>query len=103
VGALVPAALAAVRSGGTVVSGGIHMSDIPSFSYDLLWGERSVCSIANLTRKDAAEFMDIAPKVPVRTTTHPFALEQANEALHQLRSGELQGAAVLLHIGFDKH
>ncbi|HXP79328.1 MAG TPA: zinc-dependent alcohol dehydrogenase family protein [Verrucomicrobiae bacterium] len=95
VGALVPAALAAVRKGGTVVCGGIHMSDIPSFSYDLLWGERSVCSVANLTRKDAAEFMDIAPKVPVRTTTQPFALEQANEALNQLRSGKLQGAAVL--------
>jgi len=96
VGALVPAALAAVRRGGTVVCGGIHMSDIPSFPYDLLWGERSICSIANLTRKDAAEFMEIAPKVPVRTTTQPFALEQANEALNQLRHGEVQGAAVLL-------
>ncbi len=85
VGALVPAALAAVRKGGTVVCGGIHMSDIPSFPYDLLWGERSVCSVANLTRKDAAEFMEIAPKVPVRTTTQPFALEQANEALNLLR------------------
>jgi propanol-preferring alcohol dehydrogenase len=95
VGALVPAALAAVRKGGTVVCGGIHMSDIPSFPYDLLWGERAVCSVANLTRKDAAEFMEIAPKVPVRTTTQPFALEQANEALNQLRSGKLQGAAVL--------
>jgi alcohol dehydrogenase, propanol-preferring len=95
VGALVPAALAAVRKGGTVVCGGIHMSDIPSFPYELLWGERSVCSVANLTRKDAVEFMDIAPKVPVRTTTQPFALEQANEALNQLRSGKLQGAAVL--------
>jgi propanol-preferring alcohol dehydrogenase len=96
VGALVPAALAAVRKAGTVVCGGIHMSDIPSFSYDLLWGERSVCSIANLTRKDAAEFMAIAPKVPVHTTTQPFPLEQANEALNQLRSGKLQGAAVLM-------
>ena len=96
VGALVPAALAAVRKGGTVVCGGIHMSDIPSFPYELLWGERSVCSIANLTRKDAAEFMQIAPKVPVRTTTLPFKLEQANDALNQLRSGELQGAAVLM-------
>jgi alcohol dehydrogenase, propanol-preferring len=95
VGALVPAALAAVRPGGTVVCGGIHMSDIPSFPYELLWGERSVCSIANLTRKDAAEFMEIAPKVPVHTTTTRFALEQANEALNQLRSGKLQGAAVL--------
>jgi len=96
VGALVPAALAAVRKGAIVVCGGIHMSGIPSFPYDLLWGERTVCSIANLTRKDAADFMSIAPKVPVRTTTQPFRLEQANEALSQLRSGKLQGAAVLL-------
>ena len=95
VGALVPAALAAVRKGGTVVCGGIHMSDIPSFPYALLWGERSVCSVANLTRKDAAEFMEIAPKIQVRTTTQPFALEQANEALLRLRSGRLLGAAVL--------
>ncbi len=95
VGALVPAALAAVRKGGVVVCGGIHMSDIPSFPYELLWGERSVVSIANLTRKDAAEFMAIAPKAPIRTITVPFALEQANEALNQLRSGKLQGAAVL--------
>jgi propanol-preferring alcohol dehydrogenase len=95
VGALVPAALAAVRPGGTVVCGGIHMSDIPSFPYELLWGERTVSSVANLTRKDAAEFMSIAPKVPVRTTTQSFALERANEALHQLRTGQLQGAAVL--------
>jgi propanol-preferring alcohol dehydrogenase len=96
VGALVPAALAAVRKGGTVVCGGIHMSDIPSFPYELLWGERSVCSVANLTRKDAAEFMSLAPKIPVHTTTQPFRLEQANEALTQLRSGELHGAAVLM-------
>ena len=96
VGALVPAALAAVRKGGIVVCGGIHMSDIPSFPYELLWGERAICSVANLTRKDAAEFMSIAPKVPVRTTTQRFRLEQANEALSQLRSGKLQGAAVLL-------
>jgi propanol-preferring alcohol dehydrogenase len=95
VGALVPVALAAVRKGGTVICGGIHMSDIPSFPYELLWGERSVCSVANLTRKDAAEFMQIAPDVPVRTTTEPFPLEQANEALHRLRGGTLQGAAVL--------
>jgi propanol-preferring alcohol dehydrogenase len=96
VGALVPAALKAVRKGGTVVCGGIYMSDIPSFPYDLLWGERTLCSVANLTRKDAAEFMEIAPKVPVRATTQQFALEQANEALNQLRSGKLQGAAVLM-------
>ncbi len=95
VGALVPAALAAIRKGGTVVCGGIHMSDIPSFPYDLLWGERTVCSVANLTRKDAAEFMKIAPQVPVRTTTMQFALEQANEALERLRSGKLDGSAVL--------
>jgi propanol-preferring alcohol dehydrogenase len=95
VGALVPAALAAVRKGGTVVCGGIHMSDIPSFPYELLWGERSVCSVANLTRRDAAEFMNIAPKVPVRTSTQAFPLEQANEALNSLRNGRLQGAAVL--------
>jgi propanol-preferring alcohol dehydrogenase len=95
VGALVPAALAAVRKGGKVVCGGIHMSDIPSFSYDLLWGERSVSSVANLTRKDAAEFMDLAPKVPVRTTTENFKLEEANEAFNLLRSGKVHGAAVL--------
>jgi alcohol dehydrogenase, propanol-preferring len=96
VGALVPASLAAVRKGGIVVCGGIHMSDIPSFPYELLWGERTICSIANLTRRDAAEFMNIAPKVPVRTTTQLFRLEQANEALSDLRSGKLQGAAVLV-------
>jgi propanol-preferring alcohol dehydrogenase len=96
VGALVPAALAAVRKGGTVVCGGIHMSDIPSFPYELLWGERSVCSVANLTRKDASEFMEIAPQIPVRATTEPFPLQQANEALKRLRTGKLQGAAVLV-------
>ncbi len=96
VGALVPAALAAIRKGGTVVCGGIHMSDIPSFPYELLWGERSVSSVANLTRKDAAEFMAIAPKVPAHTTTQPFPLDKANDALNDLRSGKLQGAAVLM-------
>ncbi len=96
VGALVPAALAAVRKGGRVVCGGIHMSDIPSFPYELLWGERSLCSVANLTRRDAQEFMRIAPEVPVRTTTETFRLEQANEALDQLRGGKLQGAGVLV-------
>lgn len=95
VGALVPVALAAVRKGGTVVCGGIHMTDVPSFPYELLWGERTVCSVANLTRKDAIEFMKIAPKVPVHTTTQLFALEQANDALDQLRRGMLEGAAVL--------
>jgi propanol-preferring alcohol dehydrogenase len=96
VGALVPAALSAVRPGGTVVCGGIHMSDIPSFPYELLWGERSISSIANLTRQDAAEFMSIAPKVPVRTTTEAFPLERANEALDRVRGGKLHGAAVLI-------
>jgi len=84
-----------VRKGGTVVCGGIHMSDLPSFPYELLWGERTICSVANLTRKDAMEFMKIGPKVPVRTTTQLFALEQANDALDQLRGRNLEGAAVL--------
>jgi propanol-preferring alcohol dehydrogenase len=96
IGDLVPRALQAVRKGGMVVCGGIHMSDIPRFSYDLLWGERQVCSVANLTRKDAAEFMAIAPKVPVRTHSELFPLTSANEALHRLRTGRLQGAAVLV-------
>lgn len=95
-GDLVPRALRAVRKGGIVVCGGIHMSDIPQFPYDLLWGEREVCSVANLTRKDAADFMDIAPKVPVRAHYEVFPLEQANLALERLRRGRLRGAAVLL-------
>jgi len=96
VGALVPAALAAVRPGGVVVCGGIHMSDIPSFPYELLWGERQLRSVANLTRRDGDEFFRIAPDVPVRTTVERFALPEANEALRRLRAGELQGAAVLV-------
>lgn len=95
-GALVPAALRAVRKGGTVVCGGIHMSDIPSFPYRDLWQERMICSVANLTREDGRDFLEIAPKVPVRTTTEPFPLEAANEALRRLRSGQLTGAAVLV-------
>lgn len=95
-GALVPAALRAVRKGGTVVCGGIHMSDISSFPYRDLWEERTICSVANLTRQDGHEFLEIAPKVPVRTTTEPFPLEAANEALARLRSGQLTGAAVLV-------
>lgn len=95
VGSLVPAALKAVRKGGVVVCGGIHMSDIPSFPYSILWGERSVCSVANLTREDGVNFMRIAPRVPVRTSIERFALEDANEALKRLREGNLQGAAVL--------
>ena len=96
VGPLVPVALRVLERGGTVVCGGIHMSDIPSFSYDDLWQERTICSVANLTRRDGEEFLALAPKVPVRTETQTFPLEQANEALHALRSGALTGAAVLL-------
>ncbi len=96
VGALVPAGLRAVRKGGTVVCAGIHMSDIPSFPYELLWGERVVRSVANLTRQDGREFLALAPTVPVRTEVETFALEQANEALERLRSGALRGAAVLV-------
>jgi propanol-preferring alcohol dehydrogenase len=96
VGALVPAAPRAVGKGGVVVAGGIHMSDIPSFPYDILWGERVVRSVANLTRRDAEEFLALAPRVPVRTEVHTFPLEQANEALARLRDGRLRGAAVLL-------
>jgi alcohol dehydrogenase, propanol-preferring len=95
VGGLVPAALAAVRKGGRVVCGGIHMSDIPSFPYSLLWEERSVVSVANLTRADGEEFLALAPRVPVRTTTKPYPLASANEALDDLRAGRLEGAAVL--------
>jgi propanol-preferring alcohol dehydrogenase len=96
VGALVPAALEAVGKGGVVVAGGIHMSDIPSFPYSILWGERVVRSVANLTRRDAEEFLALAPRVPVRTEVHTFPLEQVNEALASLREGRLRGAAVLL-------
>ena len=95
VGALVPAALRAVAKGGIVVCGGIHMSDIPSFPYVDLWGERTICSVANLTRRDAEEFLEIAPRVPVRSQTETFPLEEANTALDKLRSGKLNGAAVL--------
>jgi propanol-preferring alcohol dehydrogenase len=95
VGALVPAALAALAKGGTVVCAGIHMSDIPSFPYELLWEERSVRSVANLTRLDGEEFLALAPHVPVRTEIETFALEDANEALDRMRRGDLRGAAVL--------
>jgi alcohol dehydrogenase, propanol-preferring len=95
VGALVPAALRATRKGGTVVCAGIHMSDIPAFSYDLLWGERTICSVANLTRADGEEFLSLAARVPVRTHVELFELARANEALEALRSGRIQGAAVL--------
>jgi propanol-preferring alcohol dehydrogenase len=95
VGALVPQALGAVRKGGTVVCGGIHMSDIPSFPYALLWGERVIRSVANLTRRDGEEFLALAARIPVHTHVTTFALEEANEALRQLRDGRLSGAAVL--------
>jgi len=95
-GELVPAALRAIRKGGVVVCGGIHMSAIPSFSYDLLWGERSIVSVANLTRRDGEEFLFLAPQVPVRTEVEVFRLENANEALNALRSGNIRGAAVLV-------
>jgi alcohol dehydrogenase, propanol-preferring len=95
VGALVPAALRAVAKGGVVVCAGIHMSDIPSFPYEILWGERVVRSVANLTRKDGEEFLALAPEVPVHTEAVPFPLEEANEALKALREGEIRGAAVL--------
>ncbi len=95
VGALVPTALAAVRKGGTVICAGIHMSDIPGFPYDLLWGERQVRSVANLTRADGMAFLEIAPRVPVKTTNHVYPLAQANQALDDLRAGRFEGAAVL--------
>ena len=96
VGDLVPAALKVVRKGGRVVCGGIHMSDIPSFPYKLLWEERQILSVANLTREDAREFLALAPLVPVRTTTTVYPLASANQAISDLRSGAFQGAAVLV-------
>ena len=95
VGNLVPLALGAVAKGGTVVCAGIHMSDIPSFPYELLWGERTVRSVANLTRRDGTEFLALAPRVPVHTTVETHPLEDANQALTQLREGRAQGALVL--------
>jgi propanol-preferring alcohol dehydrogenase len=95
VGSLVPAALKAVRKGGSVVCAGIHMSDIPAFPYDILWGERSVRSVANLTRKDGDDFFGIVEKIPVHTTTETFPLGEAETALGRLRGGQLKGAAVL--------
>ena len=96
VGDLVPAALRHVRKGGSVVCAGIHMSDIPSFPYEWLWGERVIRSVANLTRADGEDFLALAPTIPVRTEIESFALEEANEALDRLRSGALRGAAVLV-------
>jgi len=94
-GELVPAALRSLARGGAVVCAGIHMSDVPSFPYELLWEERSIRSVANLTRQDGDEFLALAPQIPVRTEVETFALEQANDALERLRRGELRGAAVL--------
>lgn len=96
VGPLVPAALRTLRKGGVVVCGGIHMSEIPAFSYDILWEEREIRSVANLTRDDARAFLALAPEVPVRTTVVPMKLSEANEALKRLREGALTGAAVLI-------
>ena len=96
VGALVPTALRALRKGGTLVCAGIHMSDIPAFPYSLLWGERVVRSVANLTRRDGLEFFELAARVPIETQIETFALSQANLALERLRSGALSGAAVLI-------
>jgi propanol-preferring alcohol dehydrogenase len=93
---LVPRALQALGKGGVVVCGGIHMSDIPAFPYQSLWNERSICSVANLTRRDGKEFFLLAPRVPVRTTVLTFPMEQANEALARLRGGKIKGAAVLM-------
>ncbi len=95
-GELVPAALAAVAKGGTVVCAGIHMSDIPSFPYELLWGERVLRSVANLTRRDGEEFLALAPRIPVRTQVEPFPLDRANEALAKLRAGDVRGALAVV-------
>ncbi|MBU4388651.1 MAG: zinc-dependent alcohol dehydrogenase family protein [Proteobacteria bacterium] len=95
-GELVPLSLKALAKGGKVVCAGIHMSDIPSFPYSILWGERSICSVANLTRRDGEEFLELAPKVPVRTEVETFPLAEANEALARLKSGRIRGAAVLV-------
>jgi propanol-preferring alcohol dehydrogenase len=99
VGELVPVALGALDRGGTVVCAGIHMSDIPSFPYEMLWEERAIRSVANLTRQDGEEFFAIAPAVPVRTTTTSYPLDRANDAIDDLRHGRLEGSAVLLPAG----
>ena len=96
VGALVPAALAAVRPGGRVICAGIHMSDVPRFPYELLWGERSVSSVANLTRADGEEFLAVATNLRLQPTVETFLLSEANLALERLRKGALRGAAVLV-------
>jgi propanol-preferring alcohol dehydrogenase len=96
VGELVPQALKATKPGGRVVCAGIHMSDIPAMPYALLWGEREIVSVANLTRQDGDEFLALAPKIPIRTETHRYPLAEANRALTDLRHGRLNGAAVLV-------
>ena len=96
VGGLIPTALRAIRKGGVVISAGIHMSDIPSFPYEILWGERAVRSVANLTRQDGEEFLQLVGEIPVRTEVEPYPLNTANEALDTLRSGKIRGAAVLV-------
>ncbi len=96
IGNLVPKALMDIDKGGIVVCGGIHMSDIPSFPYHILWEERSIRSVANLTRKDGEDFLKIAPKIPIHTEIQTYRLEQANEALNDLRNGDIHGAAVLV-------
>jgi propanol-preferring alcohol dehydrogenase len=95
-GELVPAALAAVVKGGVVVCAGIEMSEIPAFSYNVLWGERIIRSVANLTRRDGNEFLDLAPRIPVRTAVQTYPLAAANEALADLRAGRVRGSAVLV-------
>ena len=95
VGELVPAALAAVRKGGAVICAGIHMSDIPSFPYEILWGERTVRSVANLTRRDGREFLELAPKIPIESKVQCYPLEQVNDALDDLKSGRVNGSAVI--------
>lgn len=95
-GALVPAALKTLRKGGRVVCAGIHMSEIPAFSYDTLWEERDIVSVANLTREDGLEFLSLAPKIGIHTTTTTYALKDANKALDDLRHGRFDGAAVLV-------
>ena len=95
VGKLVPAALKAVAKGGTVICAGIHMSDIPSFPYQILWGERMLRSVANLTRRDGSDFLTLAPQIPIQTQVTSFPLSEANEALNALRAGKIKGSAVL--------
>nr|WP_256597212.1 zinc-dependent alcohol dehydrogenase family protein [Legionella hackeliae] len=96
IGNLIPVALRAITKGGIVVCAGIHMSDIPSFPYEILWGERTLCSVANLTRKDGEEFLALAPKIPVKTEVHTYPLAQTNQALDDLRHGRFTGAAVVV-------